>query len=366
MTLTPMEQRHENDILGLSIVAMFRWIRVQELGHLMRPNCDRHGYVQASQMVKSWVERELVILRKLPHRAGTICVLALAGVRLLALAGITTARTGKDIGKETAEGWQPGNRWRHDLLAHGALVRLAALGYDIYPEFAIRQGGLLAKIPDGLAIKGKDVLVLEVERAHKGGLKDRKNGRPADGNALAKFAVAVASGKSEKILKYSPTRIGIVFDAEEKDVRDCHINHPLKVSSLIKKVADDNVTVTWFSVKTQNFGVVDMSESQTVITANGSGRILKNLNSGGWHLASKDPTECIRYFANHSPWRAEIMLDESQVNDAPGNVGDWSWTVIDSEKPSKKVMEHDWRWATDEADAKAQAAAHIATLPLRR
>ena len=355
MTLTPMQQRHENDIDGLAIVAMFRWIRVQELGHLMRPNRDRHGYVQASQMVKSWVERDLVILRKLPGRAGSVCVLATAGVRMLSTAGITS-KTGKDVGKETADGWIPGNRWRHDLLCHGVLVRLAALGYDIYPEYKIRQGGLLAKIPDGLAVKGKDVLVIEVERAHKGGTKDRSTGRPGDGKALGEFICAVSGRRAEKILGHVPTRIGVVFDQDEKDTRGANINHKVKVTSLIKKVAKQNVTVTWFAVKTQNHGVISMNESQAVIQADLSLKILQTLNSGGWHHLHKSEQECYRVFGNYGQHTVEVMLDASQ-----SEPGDWCWCVRDHLFPEG----YQWRSADSEADAKSKAASYLVDLTAR-
>ena len=331
---TPLQMRHENDIAGLTFISQFRWLRVKELGHLMRPNTSRNGYVQATQTVKSWVERELIILRKLPARAGSVCVLSSAGVRLLEAEGIT-ARTGKDVGKETENGWIPGQRWKHDLLAHGVLVRFAALGYTIFTEHQIRKGVNLTKIPDGLAVRAHDVIVFEAERSAKAGSgwkKDDGTGksRPRDGGALANFIASVA-GKPEKILGFTPTRVGIIFDPEEKDTRGAAINHKLRVTALIKKEATRDVKVTWLAVQTENHGVISMQETHELLICNPAEALLNRLNKDkfyGWSVKETEEHGRVQWHS-HGDFLIQIMLDESQVQDShdPNFKGDWMFNV---------------------------------------
>lgn len=340
-----LEMRHQNDVAGLTHVSRFRWLRMQELGWLMRPETHRNGYVQTTQMVKSWVERELVITRKLPGRCGSICVLAAGGVRLLAAAGVT-AVTGKDIGKETPDGWRPGLRWMHDLLAHGVLVRLAAQSYQIFPEAVIRQGGPLSKIPDGLAVKGADVLVLEVERAHKGGSGVRRDGRLHEGGQLGKSLAAIASGRAEKVLDHTPTRVAIVYDTDEIDSRGSRLNHKLQVTTMIQKQSTSDVDITWLAVTSENHGVVSMTESRSTVVADISLRILSVLNANGWH-------EDINGFlcSSYGKLRVKVIFDEAQVGDSPDAKGFWCFQVDNLA----------WTNADSEADAKRRAARFIAS-----
>lgn len=317
----------------------------------MRPDTHRHGYVQTTQMVKSWVERELVITRKLPGRAGSICVLSAGGVRLLATADVT-AVSGKDIGKETPEGWRPGLRWKHDLLAHGVLVRLAAQGYQVFPEAVIRQSGPLSKIPDGLAVKGADVLVLEVERTHKGGAGVRSDGRPHEGGQLGKSLAAISAGRGEKVLGHAPTRVAIVYDADEIDARGARMNHKLKVTTIVKKQSSADVKITWIAVKTENCGVVSMTESRSTIESDLSFRILDRLNASGWiENANRFEDECYEVQSNYGARQVRVMLDESQIA-----AGCWCFKVDDSE----------WLDANSEADAKRLAAQLIADTSVKR
>lgn len=328
---TPLQLRHENDVQGLTFISRFRWLRVKELGYLMRPSSHRNGYVQATAMAQSWVERDLIILRKLPGRSGSVCVLASGGVRLLEAEGIT-ARSGKDVGKETPTGWIPGQRWKHDLLIHGVLARLAAIGYTIYTEHQIRKGGKLAKIPDGLAVRGGDVLVLEAERATKGGTGIRKtDGTALEGGALAQYICSVSAGGAEKIFGFKPSRIAIVFDTAEKDTRGASVNHQLRVSSLVKKEAKNDVKVTWLAVQTENRGVIAMQESDEILIGDPVGALLKSINTDpfkGWKVTETEDEGRFQWYS-YGDFYIKVFFDVSQVQDGsdPDFKGEWVFNV---------------------------------------
>ena len=171
---THHQQRRRNDAMGLHFIHQFDWLRTAELGHLLWPHSPASRQA-ADRLARDWIARRLVLVRELPNAAGRALVLSEAGARVLADEGLL-AKSGKNIGKSTDQGWLPPASWAHDLLAAGVLCELHRRGFNIYPEAELRRrAGAQAKIPDGLAV-GPDgqVVCLEVERARKSGPQMRK------------------------------------------------------------------------------------------------------------------------------------------------------------------------------------------------
>ena len=188
-----IDTRHQNDIDALTALHKYGWLRTQELGYLLWPDTKNRGQTQACRAALSWLKRGLMMARTLPDGAGRALVLATAGVRLLADAGVV-AVSGKDIGKMVGSTWTPPIAWKHHVIATGILVNLATSGWNVFPEATIRRKGeLLAKIPDGLAVLGEKVIWLEVEQARKTGPSMR---------LLGQALVAVSESEIEPVCGY--------------------------------------------------------------------------------------------------------------------------------------------------------------------
>lgn len=149
--MNAQKTRLTNDLKALRFVHKFGWLRISELGVLMKPHTNT-SLEAGARLARSLAERQLVLLRKLPEGAGQALVLASAGARLLAENGVS-AVTGKDLGKALNGTWIPSLSWRHDILAHCVLCDLHRQGYQVIPEAEIRrQAEAATKLPDGLVM----------------------------------------------------------------------------------------------------------------------------------------------------------------------------------------------------------------------
>ncbi|WP_156894947.1 hypothetical protein [Janthinobacterium sp. 1_2014MBL_MicDiv] len=271
---TPHEQRRLNDANGLLFVYQFGWLRTAELGKLLWPDSPASRQ-SADRLARAWIERQLVIVRKLPDGAGRALVLATAGVRLLAENNIA-AGIGKDIGRHTADGWLPPASWRHDLIAHGALCELHRLGYQVYPEMELRRhAGNHPKIPDGFAVKGGEGIWLEVEHARKSGKEMR---RLADALSIA------ADGQAASIAGLKPNAAMVAFLPSAVDERGHILSHQTRVRNAIQAVAKNDLSIYWAKctlIGSAGVGKVDIQQER--IGADYTNRILKILDARGWH-----------------------------------------------------------------------------------
>lgn len=270
---TPIEQRRLNDANGLFFVHQFGWLRTAELGKLLWPNSPASRQA-ADRLARSWIERQLVIVRELPDGAGRALVLATAGVRVLAENSIESG-SGKDIGRFTQGGWLPPASWRHDLIGHGVLCELHRSGYRIIPEMELRRrANAHAKIPDGIAVKGDQGVWLEVEHARKSG-KEMSN--------LAVALSIVASGKAPSIAGIKPTIPMVAFLRSSLDERGHILSHQKRVRNAIQAAAPGDLRIHWAEcalLGSAGVGQVDMHEE--LISAHRASAILKRLNASGW------------------------------------------------------------------------------------
>lgn len=316
------EQRRQNDVTGLAWVNRFGWIRTTELGPLLWPGnpSSRH---QADRLVRRWLERGLVLARALPEGAGRALVLAQGGVDLLSSEGVN-ATLGKDIGKLIKDPkwhppikyeplWLPPKTWRHDLLAAGLLVELHKQGWKVYPEREIRQrSGWLAKLPDGLAVRGSEVAWLEVERASKTG---------ADGRQLADALCAVGAGEAAAVLGHRPTVALVAYEPSARDSRGYALDHRARIKAAVAATSKKPVAVMWAACELRGpAGLGAVTFERETIGADHAARILQRL---AWH---PDPTEDGVLVAGYSQYLARVWEDEYgwsyQIDERPAGYAD--------------------------------------------
>ncbi|XLZ72874.1 hypothetical protein ABT364_13145 [Massilia sp. SR12] len=278
--MTPHEQRRLKDAIGLHFIHQFGWLRTAELGKLLWPESPA-GRQAADTLARSWIKRQLVIVRELPEGVGRAFVLATAGVRVLAENGIA-AGSGKDIGRFTDNGWLPPASWRHDLISAGVLCELHRRGYKIYPEMELRrQVRSHAKIPDGFATKGTNGIWLETEQARKSG-KEMSN--------LAETLSIVASGKAAPFKSDRPDISGIkpslamvAFLPTALDERGHILSHQTRVRNAIQTVAKDDLNIYWAKCTLLGgAGVGQVEFQEESISADLVSSILKIMNASGW------------------------------------------------------------------------------------
>lgn len=271
--MTPFEQHHKNDICGLRWIGDFGWLRPAELGALLWPGAD-HARKQAERLVRTWLKRGLVLQRELPDRAGRAIVLAVAGVRLLATAGIE-ARSGKDIGTAGNGKWLPPLTWRHDLLGAQVLVDLYRKGFDIVPEPALRRAtaGALGKIPDGLALRGRETVLIEIESSRKTGPAMRH---------LAKVLCAAGTAQRLELLGRKVTHTIVGFAENREDERGHKLDHRARVTAAVAATARQDVPTTWAICSMRGPNVETIRYEHDSIEADRASAVLKIINAGGW------------------------------------------------------------------------------------
>lgn len=294
---TGFDQRHKNDIAGLLWIHSFGWLRSAELGRLMWKK-DKHARTRADRVIRGWIDRALVIERKLPDGAGRAFVLSEAGARLLAEAGHPSAKSGKDWGETKGLCWSPNSAWRHDLIAAGVLVRLFEADHKIIPEKTLRREnpGLL-KIPDGLAVKGSVVVCLEVESARKTGQTMRD---------LTNAIIAANQGHYAVISNFRPNAVAIAYVEDAKDDRGHRLDHRARVTAAIQKAADQDIQIFWLPCELAGCGVAKVSVQKAQVPADRASRVLKILNANGW---CEDESGCL--VAIYGEFKAVVWEDES-------------------------------------------------------
>ncbi len=309
--MNAFEKRKQNDIDGLSWVHRFGWIRTTELGPLLWPgSAARH---QADRLARDWIARDLVLARPLPEGAGRALVLATAGVRLLADAGIP-ASTGKDVGQMVGGQWRPPLSWRHDLLAAGVLVDLHSRGWKVFPEREIRQRQSdLAKFPDGLAVRGADVAWLEVERAHKTG---------PNGRQLTDALCAVGTGEAGTVLEHRPTVGLVAYCADARDSRGYAIDHRARITAAVAATTRKPVELMWARCTLRGpAGLGAVEFARETIQADRGAAILKRMS---WRPAEDEAGVLV---AGYGPHLARVWEDDDehwcyQVDELPAGYAD--------------------------------------------
>lgn len=272
---TPMQSTieigNENDIDGLTFIHRFGWLRPTELGRLLWPESASQRK-NATKLVAKWRKKKCVIERKLPENFGTALVLASAGVRVLADAGIT-AKTGKNWGDAVDGGWTAPATWRHQLLQTGVAALYLAGGYEIRTEPEIRRFGtdldtdsypdLLIRAPDA-----NDWAWVEVERARKTGRVRRRMGYQDKLGARHKLAATLRSAALG--LGFGPFNVRgavVAFDADGVDERGYRSGHEARVARALTETrgAQPLVTIGFLGLKLAGGTILDTRYEQKTV-----------------------------------------------------------------------------------------------------
>ena len=182
-TLSTAEKSIQNDIVGLTSIHRFGWIRQRELGHILWP-ASKSSHVMGAQLCRRWVNRGMVLERRLELNHGNAFILSKLGADwLLANAGVnatsdtksgyfTEQKEPKPGAKPKAKIWSPCVTFRHDLLAASFLTQRIGAGRRVITELEIQRAtpNRPGKRPDGL-LRTEDGkwLWVEVENAKKSG-----------------------------------------------------------------------------------------------------------------------------------------------------------------------------------------------------
>ena len=242
------------------------------------------------------------------------------------------ASSGKDVGRIADSRWSPPANWKHDLLAAGVLVRFQNRDWTVYPEATIRRrGDSLSKIPDGLLVKGDDVVWLEVEQARKSGQLILELGR-----ALA----SVAAGQMLDVCGRRPNRAALAYAVDAQDERSHQLNHKLRVSTAIQKVSKQDTEIIWIACATKRSGLDSYVASVELVPVDAATKVLKVLDSCAWHERAGS---------------VRSNFGELQVAIMPGDDNGYVY-AIDDQQPF---------WAPDITSAKRGAASLIAAMSAR-
>lgn len=269
------EQRLRNDLAALQFIHKFGWLRIAELGVLMKPHTET-TLESGARLARSLVDRRLVLARQLPEGAGRALVLSSAGVRLLGLYGFH-ASSGKSIGRTSGASWLPPSTWKHDLLAHGVLCEFFRQGYEVMTEAEIRRRATSPrKLPDGLVRspgpRGQWNW-LEVESARKSG---------PHMHHLAAAITAVAQSRVE-ICGIRPTYSIVAYFKHALDERLHQLDHRTRVSNAVAMASSTDISVTFAECQRKGVaGVASMYLTNVSIAADRTSTILHRLNAGGW------------------------------------------------------------------------------------
>ena len=309
----------ELDKDGLAHIWNFGWLRSQELARLLWPN-NKFGIKYAERQIRKWSENGFVICRKLPKHNGTALVIAEKGVRFLAEHSNIIAKSGKDWGDTIDSKWIAPIFWHHDLLSNGLLTILFEKGYGVIPEKQIkRENPDLTKIPDGLAIKKKQVIWIEVE-------SHRKTGESMDN--MVKSILRNINNDAPVVSNLTTNRTVVAYAKNSKDERNHFINHKLRVVQGIKRHSAKDVDIDFFEMKLRGSGPISFEYFPEAIE---SDRVLVEMKKAFWE---KQPNESLHAY-----------IDGSLIN-VKKNSEHYSWQVADQlfsqnrSEPQWKITAH--------------------------
>ena len=272
----PFDLQLQNDIYGLMLINRWGWMRPTELGRYMWWSSADRGRKQACAQCSKWVERGLVLQRKLPQRAGYCYVLAQAGVNFLRENGHEAVTTGKDIGRGSGDNWLPPSDWKHQLLTLG-VVSVSDQSHNknmALPDVAIKRMNLaLNKMPDALCHMymrfHEEMVTLWLET---------ENARKTKGKDLDKIITAFQqiAGGALTIAGFNPKAIGIIYDKANK------VNHRLRMTNLLKSRMQVPIVIYWIECTTKMHAVVNASVTRELIQPEELSRYIREINAYGW------------------------------------------------------------------------------------
>ncbi len=300
----------QRDHEGLLLVHKFGWMRAKELGRMLWPASARSA-VNASELVGKWKRAGWVLVRPLPDHMGQALVLSAAGATYLRACGHEDAVTGKDWGETRAGDWVAPATWRHELLALGLLAHLHSAGWDVIPERQLRRENRPGKFPDGLAVRGDDVIWIEVENARKSG---------PNRNHTVQALLLASQGQGERLSGQVANRALLAYAVGARDERGFRLDHRRSVIAALARRAPVDVPLMLAELMvTGTAGVGEVAISGTTVAAEA---VTRRLASIAWV-----PQAAIQDFDAYEFFRAgglEYCHGDGQFS--------WWWSVREGER----------------------------------
>jgi len=301
--LKPREVSQRNDIIGLTAIHRFRWLRPREIGNILWVNAEKSRQVAGARICKKWLARGYVIQRKLPLHYGYAYVLSQSGANFLIEHGVPEATTGKRVGdfvgsagKNKDQLWLPTKlTFEHDLLATGFLTLMLGNGLEIKTEAEIarlnQQEG--RKIPDGLVqLKTGEWMAIEVERSRKYGEHMRalcRNFVTIDGTGV-EYVFRDETNDNVQHTYIPVKRIALVFeDLPEKDVMGRKtLNHLDAITPQLQAEmkGDESLLLTVIKLVCEGDSVLSFSAEKVEIKPSWEAALSKYLLGNDWYWRS--------------------------------------------------------------------------------
>jgi hypothetical protein len=301
-------QRRDHE--GLLLVYKFGWVRATELGHMLWPASARPA-VNASELVGKWKRAGWVLVRPLPDHMGQALVLSAAGAAHLRTSGCVDAVTGKEWGETRAGDWVAPTTWRHELLALGLLAQLHSAGWDVIPERQLRRENRPGKFPDGLAVRGDDVIWIEVENARKSG---------PNRNHMVEALMLASQGEGERLSGQVANQALLGYAVGARDERGYRLDHRSRVMAALARRAPVDVRLMLAELTvTGTAGVGEVAISETTVAAEAVTQRLASIN---WAFQAAVPG-----FDAYTFFRADGL----EYRHGDGQFS-WWWSVRDGEK----------------------------------
>jgi len=300
----------QRDHEGLLLVHNFGWMRARELGHMLWPASARSA-VNASELVGKWKRAGWVLIRPLPDHMGQALVLSAAGAAYLRACGHMDAVTGKDWGETRAGDWVAPTTWRHELLTLGLLAHLHSEGWKVIPERQLRRENSPGKFPDGLAVRGDDVIWIEVENARKSG---------PNRNQMVQALVLASQGEGERLSGQVANRALLAYAVDARDERGYRLDHRSRVIAALARRAPVDVPLMLAALSVAGTaGVGQVALEQMMVKAEVVSQLVATI---AWQSRPKVPGfHAFEYFTD----------DGLEYRHGDGDCSRW-WSVHDGEK----------------------------------
>ena len=269
---TSQDQRNHNRDLTLIILKRFGWIRAVELGELLWPG-NSSNREQADRLIRQLRDLGLVIERTLPPPYGRAIVLSVRGARRLKQMGHATAKSGKTLGKQLENYWEP-PRLKHDLDCLVVMLYFHRLGFEIAGESAIRaHAPNKPKYPDGLAWKEDCVLWVELERAEKSGQRL---------NWLAQALQVIAETQGFFMETLRPNGIVVAYSEDVPDSRGYWRDHRESLERRISEFLKQPIPITYVILRHHGVTPIIDRVEEAIIDPDPVQRTCRELNHPSW------------------------------------------------------------------------------------
>jgi hypothetical protein len=221
------------------------------------------------------------------------------------------AVTGKDWGETRAGDWVAPTTWRHELLALGLLAHLHTDGWQVIPERQLRRENSPGKFPDGLAVRGDDVIWIEVENARKSG---------PNRNQMVEALMLASQGEGERLSGQVANRALLAYAVDARDERGYRLDHRSRVIAALARRAQVDVPLKLAALSVAGTaGVGQVALEQLTVKAAVVSQLVATI---AWKSRPEVPGfHAYEYFTDDG---LEYRHGDGQFS--------WWWSVHDGEK----------------------------------